>query len=195
MTQNILRRTITSLATVGSGGDMSLPVLDSLMPSYWVYIIIIIIVIIIIIIHVTITIIIISFIISFSLHLAYVSALRSPAPSNPACHHHNINFLIHITITGCLAHTLAGKKMKLLEELSDPAYYHSRPGSMYKGEVGVIIITVIIVIILIITVIISIVIIVMILIMITIISSFIMITIISNFIIIIIIMVVIIMMN
>jgi len=39
-------------------------------------------------------------------------------------------------ILGCLAHTLAGKKMKLLEELSDPAYYHSRPGSMYKGEIN-----------------------------------------------------------
>merc|ERR1711910_143204 len=39
-------------------------------------------------------------------------------------------------ILGCLAHTLAGKKMKLLEEFSDPAYYHSRPGSMYKGEIN-----------------------------------------------------------
>ena len=47
---------------------------------------------------------------------------------------------IMFTIPGCLAHTLAGKKMKLLEELSDPAYYHSRPGSMYKGEVTAIII-------------------------------------------------------
>ena len=46
---------------------------------------------------------------------------------------------IMFTIPGCLAHTLAGKKMKLLEELSDPAYYHSRPGSMYKGEVTVVI--------------------------------------------------------
>ena len=51
-----------------------------------------------------------------------------------------------IVFTGCLAHTLAGKKMKLLEELSDPAYYHSRPGSMYKGEVGVIVFVFIIII-------------------------------------------------
>ena len=50
---------------------------------------------------------------------------------------------IMFTIPGCLAHTLAGKKMKLLEELSDPAYYHSRPGSMYKGEVTAIIIKII----------------------------------------------------
>jgi len=38
-------------------------------------------------------------------------------------------------ILGCLAHTLAGKKMKLIEEL-DQGYYQSRGGSMYKGEIN-----------------------------------------------------------
>ena len=51
-----------------------------------------------------------------------------------------VMIIVMFTIPGCLAHTLAGKKMKLLEELSDPAYYHSRPGSMYKGEVTAVII-------------------------------------------------------
>jgi len=38
-------------------------------------------------------------------------------------------------ILGCLAHTLAGKKMKIMEDI-DQSYYQSRAGSMYKGEIN-----------------------------------------------------------